>query len=270
MHAFGAQSPAPRFRSCRSLSPIVAVSLIVTGLLATSLSAEEDDLTIGDWYRLVVERGGVTQAYEGTLIQATDHWLVLSTVARETSRQGVPYLMNVPGAGKWFSRSTTVQGEITCWLPIEAASIQAHRKAANPGEPKSLDVTDPPVKRSYLVDRIVKGNVVKVQRDLLKVSGDTLLFGPPNASPTAQRSRQSPRHCRAALLARGAGEREIVALLKRQLQVLAVTPCLGPFLDRIAAIEAVFRGEGPCRHPVCGSSGRAGSSSDRIVWGAVP
>jgi hypothetical protein len=180
MRALGVQSPARRFW----LGPIL--SLFVALTVTSSLRAEEDDLTIGDWYQLAVERGGVTRSYEGTLIQATDHWVVLHDLRREATRQGVPYLMDLPGAGKWFSRPSTKQTSIDCWLPIEAVSIQAHRNTANPREPKSLDADEPPIRRAYLVEMMAGGKIVKVQRDLLKVSGDTLLLGPTNASATAR------------------------------------------------------------------------------------
>ena len=72
------------------------------------------------------------------------------------------------------------------WIPRDAASILAHRQASDDADVKSLDASDPPIRRAYTVELIHKGELVERQRDLLKVKSDILLFGPPNASPMAR------------------------------------------------------------------------------------
>lgn len=81
----------------------LGLAVAIAALLAAgTLRAQEAELTIGDWYRVGVQRGRLARSHEGTLIKVTDKWLVLNTVTQETNTQGVPYLRDLPGAGKWF------------------------------------------------------------------------------------------------------------------------------------------------------------------------
>ena len=72
-------------------------------LAAGTLRAQGTELTIGDWYRVGVQRRGVARSYEGTLIKVTDKWLVLNAVTHQTANQGVPVLARLAG-GRQGSR----------------------------------------------------------------------------------------------------------------------------------------------------------------------
>src|SRR5262245_34616214 len=95
------------------------VSFIVLALMTAFAQAQSDspknesgsnELVVGDWYDVTIERHGVKQEADGMLVKVTDDWVVLGKVLKESTdvKSGVPYLRDMPGVGRMFGKTTRV------------------------------------------------------------------------------------------------------------------------------------------------------------------
>jgi hypothetical protein len=149
--------------------------------IASATRASEPDFKIGDRYTLSAERGTVAQKCEGTLVQATPRWLVLKGIVVRSTTTGVPYLMDMPGAGRLFRRNHDEKVEVYMWLLREAAIVTAHEAATAPAG-GSIPESEPPLNLRCLLTTAVGGEQTKRSGKLTELAGNQLTLIADDAS----------------------------------------------------------------------------------------
>jgi hypothetical protein len=95
---------------CLALSLLIASCSAAYGQVAPASatvvlptqSSSIEQLVIGDRYEVAVQRGEAKEQYHGTLVKATDRWLVLLNKYESRTERGVPVAAKVPYLNRLF------------------------------------------------------------------------------------------------------------------------------------------------------------------------
>jgi hypothetical protein len=139
-----------------------------------------DQLVVGDWYDVTIQRHDVKEQAFGMLVKVTDDWVVLGMVMEACNdvKSGVPYLRDVPVIGVMFGKSTrlAVMSKAYVWIPRDAVHVD--KRQSVPNKIKAEFENDAPVLAGdcdgYLVEK--NGERANDGGDCLGVSDGQVVF----------------------------------------------------------------------------------------------
>jgi hypothetical protein len=149
---------AASISSSESLGQVIPAS--ATTVAPSVPTTDIRHLEIGDGYTISIERGGVKKQFNGTLVKATDRWLVLMTVLEGRHESAVPVVSKVPGIGRLFRNVGIGRMNEYVWLPREAATVQGRVIAT---EPRKIEPPENELPRSgtdFSIQFVQEGKVV--------------------------------------------------------------------------------------------------------------
>jgi hypothetical protein len=111
---------------------------------------DPNQLVVGDWYDVTIERNGVKAQASGMLLKVTDDWIALGVVRAAANDVGVPILSKVPGRQRLFRRVEVISKAYD-WIPRDAAHIDKRQEVTHEEVKKEFQNDVPELKGQCFV-----------------------------------------------------------------------------------------------------------------------
>jgi hypothetical protein len=162
---------AASISSSESLGQVIPAS--ATTVAPSVPTTDIRHLEIGDWYEVAVQRGAISKQYRGTLVKATDRWLVLFTHAEGRTERGVPVLSKTPYINRLFRNVGIGRTTEYRWIPREAATVLG-RTLASKAVPLPTPKADVPQGDSHMLVEMVDAGKLDEQQGAISLHNDQL------------------------------------------------------------------------------------------------